>query len=286
MKPLIVCGTGTSLVCLATEDGLFLAADDLVYTEHDGQAMPLEQDYRKVGAINNILIGTAGLMIHREIGYVLNDWIAELFAELGATPNGLPSSVAVSVLQKLQNTFLPAEPLVAKGVWQGYKPGDRLVNFVVAGYTKNFKRPYIFEVGVEINRSNDGLTFIGPIHLQHALPHTVCFGEDHHYERANDRLEPEHSFRASSVDEVYPYVASDWPNIPQPLQEAVACTVAYVRCASRAIPNNSLNDFCGAKTVASFVARCYAFHAAYTHAQTHSHCRGRAFRQKCHTDVH
>lgn len=46
---------GTSLICLATEDGVFLAADDLVYAERDGQAIPLQRDFRKVGEINTTL---------------------------------------------------------------------------------------------------------------------------------------------------------------------------------------------------------------------------------------
>jgi hypothetical protein len=41
---------GTSLICLAVEDGIFLAADDLVYSERDGQAVPLERDFGKVGS--------------------------------------------------------------------------------------------------------------------------------------------------------------------------------------------------------------------------------------------
>jgi hypothetical protein len=69
---------GTSVTCLATEDGVFLAADDLVYAEREGQAIPLQRDFRKVGAINITLIGTAGLMIHHDIKYDVNDLIPEL----------------------------------------------------------------------------------------------------------------------------------------------------------------------------------------------------------------
>jgi len=69
------CGAGTALLCFATEHGIFLAADDLVYAEQEGHAIPLHRDFRKVGAINNTLIGTAGLLIHTDIGYDVNRWI-------------------------------------------------------------------------------------------------------------------------------------------------------------------------------------------------------------------
>lgn len=168
-------------------------------------------------------------MVHAAIKYDPNDWFPALVNELGATPNGLPSAVAETIYRKLQEVFKPAEPLVAQGVWQGYKPGDRLVNYVVAGYTKNFKRPYIFEVGVEINRNNDGLTFIGPVPHQKPLPHSVRFGEDYHFERADAGLEPEHSVWASSVDAVHPDLIRLWPNISKPLQEALACTIGCIK---------------------------------------------------------
>jgi len=219
---------GTSLICLATEEGVFLAADDLVYAEHEGQAIPLQRDFRKVGAINTTLIGTAGLMIDTDIKYDVNDWIPALVNE-GATPDGLPSSVADKIYRKLEEIFKPAEPLVLQGFWKGYKPGDRIVNYAVAGYTKNFKRPYIFEVGVEINRCNDGLTFVEPIHHQKPLPHRVWFGEDHHFERAEDGLEPEYAIWRSSTDAAYPDVVHAFPNSAQRLQEAVACEVGCIK---------------------------------------------------------
>jgi hypothetical protein len=220
---------GTSLICLATEDGILLAADDLVYAEHEGQALPLQRDFRKVGAINSTLIGTAGLMIHADINYDLNEWFPELLKELEAAPNGLPSLVAETIYRKLQNVFTPAEPLVARGVWKGHKPGDRLVNYVVAGYTKNFKRPYIFEIGVEINRTNDGLTFVGPIHHQKPLPHRVWFGEDHYFERAEKYLEPEYSIWESSANAIHPNVVRAFPHSPEPLQEAVVSMVGCIK---------------------------------------------------------
>ncbi len=103
------------------------------------------------------------------------------------------------------------------------------MNYVVAGYTKNFKRPYIFEIGVEINRNNDGLSFIGPIHHQKPLPQNVRFGEDHFYERADAGLEPEHSVWESSMDAVRAEVNQDLSNVPQPLRLLVEGTVGLIK---------------------------------------------------------
>lgn len=199
---------------------MFLAADDLVYIERDGQVIPARNNFRKVCAMDKIMIGTAGLMVHTDIKYDVQDWITDFINTHGGAANELPSSVAEGIYQKLQETFKAAESLVAQDVWKGYRPGDRLVNYVVAGYTKNFKRPYIFEVGVEINRNSDGFAYISPIYHQKALPHNVRFGEDHSIERADAELEPEQSVWASQVDTVFPDVVRAFPNIPPAFQES------------------------------------------------------------------
>jgi hypothetical protein len=220
---------GTSLICVAAEDGTFLAADDLVYTEADGQVMPLRRDFRKVGATERVLIGTAGLMIYSDVAYDVNSWFTELIEELGPRGDELPSTVAEGIYKKLHRTFSPGEPLVARGHWKTYASGDRLVNYIVAGYTKNFKRPYIFEIGVEMNGSRDGLAFVGPIHHRKSPPHTVRFGEDRHYERADAGIEPEHSVWEKYVDALLPAVTEAFPRVSATLQESIACTVACIK---------------------------------------------------------
>ena len=222
---------GTSLLCVATDDGIFLAADDLVYAEQEGIAVPRGYDFRKVGATDKVLIGTAGLMemVHGDFNYRAGAFSNEILDQLEHAPVGLPSSVAERIYRKLREAFEPAESLVTEGVWKGHRPGDRILSYFVAGYTNNFRRPYMFEIGVEINRNNDGLTFVQPISHQKPLPHNVRFGEDHFIERANAGFEPERSKWASLVDDVLPGVAQAFPNIPQRLQEIVACTIGFVK---------------------------------------------------------
>jgi hypothetical protein len=223
--------TGTSLLCMATDDGTILAADDLVYAEQNGMAVPRGHDFRKVGATDKILIGTAGLMemVHDNFEYRAGAFSNELLNEFERAPAALPSSVAERIHQKLREAFKPAESLVKEGVWKGHRPGDRILSYLVAGYTKNFRRPYMFETGVEINGNNDGLIFVPPISHQKPLPRSVRFGEDHFIERANAGFEPERSTWASLVDGLSPAVAQAFPTIPPRLQENVACTIGCVK---------------------------------------------------------
>ena len=54
----------------ATEDGLVMAADDLLYSEKAGKAVAAIDCAQKVFvAENNILIGSAGMMAYRHIQY-------------------------------------------------------------------------------------------------------------------------------------------------------------------------------------------------------------------------
>jgi hypothetical protein len=221
--------SGTILVCFATRDGVFLAADDLVYVEQEGQPIPAGNNFRKVCVMDNILIGTAGLMLHADIKYDVHNWINDLINENEGEPDKLPSSIAEAIHAKLKVTFKPAERLVAQGVWKGYRPGGRLVSYLVAGYAKHFKQPYVFEVGVQLNQDSDGLTYIAPLHHRKALPHNVRIGEDHFIERANDGLEPERSLFTRLVEGVSVDVVRALPNIPPTLQENVACTVSLIK---------------------------------------------------------
>ena len=203
-----------------------MAADDLVYVEHADRCDPLCRDFPKVGATDNLLIGAAGTMMmqHEAFKFLLTDFLTNLKAK-----DELPSSAAEAVCQLLKEVFAPAERLVTEGVWKNYSPGDRVISFIIAGYTKNFKRPYVFEVGVAINPTNDGLAYISPIRHQKPLPSHVRLGEDHFMERANAGIEPEQSVWVDAVDKVSPDVIRAFPNIPAALQEAVACSVGCIK---------------------------------------------------------
>lgn len=221
---------GTTLICVATHDGIFLAADDLVHVEQDGQAIPTGKSFRKVGSVENILIGTSGLMICGAINYDVQDWLPELLEEHGrATTKLLPSLVAEAIHARLKQTFKAAEPLVGQGVLKGYRPGGRLLSYVVAGYAKSFKQPYVFETGVELNGDGNGLVCVSPLQHRKQLPQNVRFGEDHFIERANNLLGPERSLYLSLTETILSDVNRILPNIPEALLESVACTVSLVK---------------------------------------------------------
>lgn len=222
---------GTSLVCVAKDDGIYLAADDLVYQEHDGTITPLCRDFRKVGAFGSILYGSAGLMIVSDprYKYDLAEFITDVVNKFESEENGLPSAFADQIYQRLRHYFAPAEPFVQQGIICAQQPGDRLLSYVVAGYTKNFQLPYVFEVGVDIHSGNNGLVYVAPIAHKKPLPRMVRFGEDYHYERAGEGFEPEQSALDRAIDTVLPHVICAFPDIGSTLHESVACTVGCIK---------------------------------------------------------
>ncbi len=228
---------GTTLIVLATDDGLLIAADDIMYREQEGQAIPVKQNVRKVWAMGNIMIGSSGILFCPEIEYEFENWIANFIeAHRGATDK-LPSDIAEAIHVKMRETFQPVETLVKKGKWEAHAPGERLVNYVIAGYTKNFRKPYIFEVGAEVNSAGDGLRYIAPLHHVHQLPHRVWFGEDQFFLRAEERKEPEASLLGSIASDALNAVAVQLPDIPEPLQETVAIVVGSVKVEAHFNPN-------------------------------------------------
>jgi hypothetical protein len=161
--------------------------------------------------------------------YDLTEFITDIINKFESEGNGLPSAFADQTYQRLRHSFAPAEPFVRQGIICAQQPGDRLLSYVVAGYTKNFKLPYVFELGVEINCGNNGLVYLAPIAHKKPLPRMVRFGEDYYYERAGKGFEPEQSALDRAIDTVLPKVISAFPDIGSTLQESVACTVGCIK---------------------------------------------------------
>jgi len=182
---------------------------------------PLYREFRKVGTSGSILSGTSGLMIvsDSKYKYHLTEFISDVINKFESDGKGLPCAFADQIYQKFRHNFAPAEPFVRQGIIGRQQPGDRLLSYVVAGYTKNFKRPYVFELGIGVNGDNDGLIYIAPIAHAKSLPRIVSFGEDHYCERAGQGLEPEQSALDKAIDTVFPQVITALPNIGSTLQE-------------------------------------------------------------------
>jgi hypothetical protein len=225
--------SGTTLIVIATEDGILMAADDLVYVERGGEAIPALDQVQKVVAMGeNILIGTCGMAWHRSIEYKFEDWIVEFIETHGGSTRGnRPSDVAAALEQKMRETLKAIESPSESGFWKTHRPGERIVNYVVAGYAESFHRPYIFEIGAEINSDSSGLKYVSP--LRHGANNIVWFGEDHFFRRAKNGLEPEFSTWKSIHAVMDGGLLSQ---VPQSMQEHVRATVSLIKVEAQFNP--------------------------------------------------
>jgi hypothetical protein len=198
---------GTTLLIVASDAGIAMAADDLQYSEKDGEAIPASIFNQKVFALEpNILIGVCGLGTHPKIKYEVKEWITEFIETQKSGPFNRPSDVVSALHIKMRDTFKVLEGMPEDRIWQTHKPGDRIVNFIVAGYADSFQRPYFFEIGTEVNRDGNGLIYIAPT-SQNAKT-LVHFGEDAFWLRATKGIEPESSARLSIHSNIESAVAS------------------------------------------------------------------------------
>ena len=122
---------GTTLITRPTEDGIVMAADDLAYAEQGGQAIPCRNRVQKVFAVDNILIGSAGVVFHKQCEYELENWVADFIEMQHCTPNKRPSDVAAALEEKMRRTFKAVESPNEKSGWETYLPGDRLVSYII-----------------------------------------------------------------------------------------------------------------------------------------------------------
>jgi hypothetical protein len=225
---------GTSLITLATAEGIVVAADDLMYVEKEGKAIPIELRMRKVFTVeSNLLIGSAGTVKNKSIEYHLENWIADLIAEQHSTSVKRPSDMAHAINAKMRTTFKPIETLVEQGRWSSHGPGDRVVSHVVAGYSEKFRQPHIFELGAEVNSEGNRLVYVSrPHHLTELVPF-FCLGEDKFWRRAKDGINPERFHLCEIVPKVIEDTASALPDIPRALQESIALAVSFIKVEAK-----------------------------------------------------
>jgi hypothetical protein len=211
-----------------------MAADDIMYSEQDGKVIPTAYGVPKIFVTGNVLIGSAGLIsCGTPIEYKLQDWIADLIQAQHSAPDKRPRAIAETVYGKMRETFEPIEPSVEQEIWKGHIPGDRLVSYLVAGYTKDFTKPYIYEVGIEINAEGSGFVYLPP---QHRSDDSVWLGEDKYFLRAIEGEEPQGSLRQNVFSEIVRDAAHTFPDLPAALQDAVASVVSLIKIESQFNP--------------------------------------------------
>lgn len=243
---------GTALIMLAISEGVVMAADDLVYRLDAGTPVPAETNVRKVFAMGNILIGTAGVLrckqsapisAEREapqtvsIEYKFEDWIVEFIRARRNTSDNDPETVANALDAKMRETFKPVEILLEHGTWGDQSPGDRLASYVVAGYSKNFKNFHLFELGAEYNLEGNGVRYLTPIRHGTKLPKDLFFGEDQFFLRALEGVEPQAGTLRREMPRCLSSAAVVLPNIPEALQKLTASAVSLVRVEAEFNPN-------------------------------------------------
>jgi hypothetical protein len=211
-----------------------MAADDLVYAERSGHPIPGANCIQKISTLSsNILIGSAGLMIHPEIDYEYENWISSFITAHETDLTKRPSDIATALETRMRNTMKPIESGGESGFWMTHRIGERIVTYIVAGYAESFHQPYLFEFGAEINQDGTGLHYVQPIRHRDS---SILVGEDESLTRAQQGLDPEYSARESILAEVTVNVHEYLPQIPISMQEAVASVVSFIKVEARFNP--------------------------------------------------
>jgi hypothetical protein len=188
---------GTSLLALPIDEGIAVAADDLVHRTENGVAVPVFTNVRKVfAAAENIIIGSSQNMWIKfaepfVFEYKIDDWIAEFIAPEGSTSESDPQEVASRIYEKARQTFQPIDSLVREGKWNKQRPGETFVNYLVAGYAKDFGPYSAFHVGVQLDADGKGLNFAPPENKVTQFRQLSWYGEDEFFIRARHGVEPE-----------------------------------------------------------------------------------------------
>jgi hypothetical protein len=111
---------GTTLVVLASSEGVAVAADDLIYRLQSGVAISFERNVRKVFVSDNIIIASANLIRGKKgnptiFEYELKDWISEFISRKRGATDKHPVAIAEAMHEKSRQTFKPIETLIKDG---------------------------------------------------------------------------------------------------------------------------------------------------------------------------
>jgi hypothetical protein len=129
----------------------------------------------------------------------------------------------------MRRTFERVESRPDDNLWQTHRPGDRIVSYVVAGYAESFQRPYIFELGTEV-QGHQKARYIEPIR---SANDNLWIGEDYHFRRAQNGLQPERA-AWESITKSVDIIAS--PNIPEALKDITVSVTGLVKVESQFNP--------------------------------------------------
>jgi hypothetical protein len=160
---------GTLLIVLPIHEGVVIGADDLVSTKTvAGVSIPTHTQVPKIFvASNRIIIGSTQNMwmkLHKPFvfEYKVDNWIADFIANKAGGPESNPEDVATRIYEEARKTFQPIDSLVREGKWDKQNPGETFVNYLVAGYSKDFGDYSLFHIGVELDIEGKGLNFAPP----------------------------------------------------------------------------------------------------------------------------
>jgi hypothetical protein len=230
-------GRGTSLVAISISEGAVVAVDDLLYNFESGVPVPAEHDVRKVFVSDNVIIASAQLIKARlwhpvSFEYNLKDWIMEFIKLKRGTPEKEPNSVSTAMYNKMRATFRPVNTMLQSGSWENQTAGDRIVSYIVAGYTKKFADFHLFEIAAQVNSEGNGLSYISPKRYP-AGPQMFRLGEDESIEKAINEVQPFSDLRKKSWESCVAQASTALPTIPERLQDAVASAVSLVKLESQ-----------------------------------------------------
>jgi hypothetical protein len=211
-----------------------MAADDMVYRLNGGVPTPAFTNVRKVLATDRLHIGSTQLIRLRlpdppTIEYEFEPWMAEFITGDRTGTKGDPHAIATGIYEKSRQTFDPVEALVKAGGWDTHGPGERIVNYIISGYTEEFKEHFCFEVGVEIDGQHAGLRYIQPLRHQTQFPQLSIFGEDQFLGRAMKHLEPEASILRRERRGALTAIGSSFHELDTALQEHAAYIVGLIK---------------------------------------------------------
>jgi len=164
--------------------------------------------------------------------YNFDEWISVIHQERG-DPGTSSAEAAAYIFSKARETFQRAEPIAKAGCWRGDNPGNPIVIYVVAGFSKDFSEFGIYECRVNLNTEGNGFEYVAPV--DHADKIWLT-GQVERIQRARSKEEPEYSLLGRFRDGCLAQVKEVFSNTDSEVIEWVAFAVGCVRVQSHFTP--------------------------------------------------